>query len=44
MVPKTPLPADYPPTPPIRLPFLGHILYMLPLHLGPYIRDVVLGG
>lgn len=64
---KTPLPPDYPPTPPIRLPVLGHMHYMLPyisdvnegfyalykkygrdgilaLHLGPYVRDVVLGG
>ena len=64
---KTPLPPDYPPTPPLRLPILGHMHYMLPylsdanegfyalykkygrdgmlaLHLGPYIRDVVMGG
>ncbi len=26
-------PANYPPTPPIRLPFLGHIHYLLPYGL-----------
>ena len=30
------LPADYPPTPPVRLPFLGHMHYLLPYLKEPY--------
>ena len=30
------LPEDYPPTPTVRLPFLGHMHYLLPYLKEPY--------
>ena len=30
------LPPDYPPMPPVRLPFLGHMHYLLPHLREPY--------
>ena len=36
---QTRLPADYPPTPPLRLPLLGHMHYIV-----PYVLNTGLAG